>query len=100
VPAANRVLFEGAMANFNPKAPTKVDFHKDDRSPLLVISGGADHVIPAKVAKANYKLQNKSKATTAYREFPGRSHFTVGQDGWEEVADYALDWALDPKATT
>jgi hypothetical protein len=25
-----------------------------------------------------------------YREFPGRSHFTIGQDGWEEVADYAL----------
>jgi len=22
-----------------------------------------------------------------------RSHFTIGQDGWEELADYALDWA-------
>ena len=27
-------------------------------------------------------------------EFAGRTHFTVGQDGWEEVADYALDWAV------
>jgi hypothetical protein len=24
----------------------------------------------------------------------GRAHYTLGQDGWEEVADYALDWAL------
>lgn len=97
VPAANRVLFEGAMANFNPKAPTKVDFHNDGRAPLLLIAGGDDHIIPVKVSRANYKLQSRSKAVTAYREFPGRSHFTVGQDGWEEVADYALDWALDPK---
>jgi hypothetical protein len=27
------------------------------------------------------------------KEFPGRTHYVVGQDGWEEVADYALAWA-------
>lgn len=27
--------------------------------------------------------------------FPGRSHFTIGEAGWEEVADYALDWAIE-----
>ena len=99
VPAANRVLFEGGLANFNPRAPTKVDFHNDERQPLLLIAGGDDHLVPAKVNKSNYKLQKRSKAITAYRQFPGRSHFTVGQPGWEEVADYALDWALDPKPT-
>ena len=99
VPAANRVLYEGAMANFNPKAATKVDFHNNDRSPLLLMAGGDDHIIPAKITKSNYKLQKRSEAVTAYREFPGRSHFTVGSPGWEEVADYALDWALDPKPT-
>ena len=31
---------------------------------------------------------------TALKEFPERTHFTLGQKGWEEVADYALDWAL------
>lgn len=30
--------------------------------------------------------------------FPGRSHYTVGQEGWEEVADYALDWAVEKAA--
>lgn len=24
---------------------------------------------------------------------PGRPHFTMGVPGWEEVADYALEWA-------
>ena len=45
------------------------------------------------------KHYDKSKAITDYKEFPGRSHFTVGEDGWEEVADYALDWAVEHTAT-
>jgi non-heme chloroperoxidase len=29
-----------------------------------------------------------------YREFAGRTHRIISQDGWEEVAEYALAWAL------
>jgi hypothetical protein len=47
VPGPGRVLFEAAFANFNPHAPTKVDFHKDDRAPLLVIGNDEDHTVPA-----------------------------------------------------
>jgi hypothetical protein len=25
----------------------------------------------------------------------GRPHFMAGLDGWEEIADYALNWALE-----
>ena len=46
--------------------------------------------------RENARRYRRSSALTAYREFPGRSHFTVGQPGWEEVADYALSWALTP----
>ena len=93
VPGPGRVLFQAGLANFNPRAATKVDFGNDDRAPLLVIAGGADHVSPDSVNESTAKHQSKSKAVTAYKEFPGRSHYTLGQDGWEEVADYALDWA-------
>jgi hypothetical protein len=24
---------------------------------------------------------------TEFKEFPGRSHYTLGQEGWDEVAD-------------
>ena len=34
------------------------------------------------------------QAITEYKEFPERSHYTLGQPGWEEVADFALDWSL------
>lgn len=96
VPGPGRLLFQAALANFNPHAAFRVDFHNDDRAPLLLIAGGADHVAPASITRAEARLQRKSKAITAYKEFPGRSHYIVGQPGWEEVADFALDWALDP----
>jgi pimeloyl-ACP methyl ester carboxylesterase len=96
VPAASNVLFEGALANLNPKAPTKVDFTNPNRAPLLFLAGGADHVIPPAVNRENARKYRRSSALTAYREFPGRSHYTIGQPGWEEVADYALSWALNP----
>src|SRR5438270_4171640 len=36
VPGPGRPIFQAAFANFNSSAPSKVDFHKDDRAPLLV----------------------------------------------------------------
>ena len=98
VPAAGRVLFEGAGANFNAKSATKVDFHKADRAPLLFIAGGLDHVSPPSLNKANAKKYDGSTTVTAYREFAGRSHFILGQEGWEDVADHALTWANAPSA--
>jgi pimeloyl-ACP methyl ester carboxylesterase len=98
VPGPGRVLWQGALANFNPHTPDRVDFHNDERAPLLLIAGGVDHVVPAAVDRQMAKRQSKSAALTEYKEFPGRSHFTIGQAGWEEVADYALDWATEHAA--
>jgi hypothetical protein len=44
------------------------------------------------------KNAKNSRAITAYKLFSGRSHHTCGEKGWEEVADFALDWALAPAA--
>ena len=54
--------------------------------------------VPAAVDRQMAHKQSKSAAVTEYKEFPGRSHFTIGQEGWEEVADYALDWATENAA--
>ena len=50
-------------------------------------------VSPASVVEANFKLYRHSTAVTQYKNYPGRTHYTLGQDGWEELADYALSWA-------
>jgi alpha-beta hydrolase superfamily lysophospholipase len=66
---------------------------------LLLIAGGQDHIAPASVTEANFKLYRRSKAVTELKEFPERPHFTVGAPGWEEVADYALSWAVSQGAS-
>ena len=98
VPGPGRVLYQAAFANLNPHAATKVDFGNADRAPLLLIAGEHDHTVPAVVDRSVAKHYEKSPALTEYKEFPGRSHFIIGQDGWEEVADYALRWAVDHAA--
>jgi pimeloyl-ACP methyl ester carboxylesterase len=70
-----------------------VDFRRR-HAPLLLIAGEKDNIMPASLNRQNYKRYAKSPSITEFKEFPGRTHYTViaGQ-GWEEVADYALGWA-------
>jgi pimeloyl-ACP methyl ester carboxylesterase len=99
VPSPGRVIFQASFANFNPRAVTKVDFHKDDRPPLLVMGNDKDQTIPASVSREAAKRLGKSKAIVDYKEFTGRPHFPTAP-GWEAVADYALDWATRHVAAT
>jgi pimeloyl-ACP methyl ester carboxylesterase len=93
IPASGRVFWGSALANIHPgKDDTYVDYHNDARPPLLFISGKQDHLFPPKVGHSNAK-HYKSKTVTEIVEFDG-PHLLPAIDGWEEVADFALDWAL------
>lgn len=93
VPASGAIFWESALANVLPgRQGNWVDYRNDARAPLLFIAGAEDHLMPPSVQRSNAK-RYKSKTLTEVREFEGRSHFLPGQRGWEEVADYALDWA-------
>jgi pimeloyl-ACP methyl ester carboxylesterase len=90
VPAANKMLFDLATGNFSSNAPTKVDFEKPDRAPYLAIAFAEDHVVPPKAARHN--TEKYKTGIAEFTEFPHRPHFP-GAPGWEEVADYAIEWA-------
>ena len=94
VPAPYRVLVQTAFANFTSHTAATVNARNDTRAPLLLIAGGKDRVVPSSLGKANFELYRESKAETDYKEFRDRTHFIIGQDGWEKVADYVLGWAL------
>ncbi|WP_068272714.1 alpha/beta hydrolase [Aldersonia kunmingensis] len=95
----NRVFFEGVLSLPKPKSGiTKVDFRKPDRAPLLLISADKDHVAPPAIQKAALRKYAKGTALVERVEYPGRTHRLVSQDGWEEIADYALSWALEHAA--
>jgi len=95
IPAPGRWVWGSILGNLTPgHQESWVNFANDARAPLLLIAGGEDHIMPPSVNRSNAKHYEQSTALTEYQEFPGRSHFTVGQAGWEAVADYALDWAI------
>lgn len=93
IPASGRSIFQAALANLTPHAPTTINFRNNNRAPLLFIGGGKDVIMPASLNRKNFRKYHASSAVTAYKEFPGRSHYLIAERGWEEVADYALSWA-------
>ena len=94
IPASGRILFNSVLANFEPgPQDTWVDYKNDNRAPLLFIAGSEDHLMPPKVQRSNAK-HYKSNTITEVKEFEGRAHLLPAQEGWEEVADFALAWAM------
>ena len=95
VPASGGIFWDSLLANFIPgPQDVAVNYHNDARPPLLFISGSEDHLMPPAIQQSNAK-HYKSNTITEIKEFAGRSHLMPAQKGWEEVADYALDWALE-----
>lgn len=93
----NRVFFEGVTSVLNEKGGvTHVDYARADRAPLLLIAGEIDHVVPPTIVRAIEKKYRStgSPAIVERKEYAGRTHRLVSQDGWEEIADYALTWAV------
>jgi alpha-beta hydrolase superfamily lysophospholipase len=68
-----------------------IDFKKPG-APLLMIAGSNDHIIPASLNRSNFAKYQRPGSVTEFKEFPGRTHFIIGQGGWEEVADYVSTW--------
>ena len=93
IPASGAIFWDSVLANVTPgHQDTWVDYRNDARAPLLFISGAEDHLMPPSVQRSNAQ-HYKSRTITEVKEFPGRAHLMPALAGWEEVADYALDWA-------
>jgi pimeloyl-ACP methyl ester carboxylesterase len=92
VPAPGRPLFQGALANLNPRTELRVDTRNPQRGPLLLISGGADHTVPRAITKASFDKQKHNSNPTEFTEVPNRGHALTIDSGWREVADRALEF--------
>ena len=91
MPAPGAPLFEAAVANFNPWSQVKVNSKNPDRGPMLIISGEKDHTVPWAISNASYKKQARNEGVTEITKIENRGHALTIDDGWQEVADTALD---------
>ncbi|TDZ14301.1 hypothetical protein Cob_v012778 [Colletotrichum orbiculare MAFF 240422] len=92
VPGVARVLWQlTTHVAGGPSAPTYVQFDKQDRAPLLLVSAAKDRVVPASTVGKNFRAYT-GPALVEYKMFPGRTHGMIFQPGWEDVADYVTDF--------
>jgi pimeloyl-ACP methyl ester carboxylesterase len=95
IPANGGILWGSVLANFQPgHQDVWVDYHNDNRAPLLFVSGSEDHIMPPSVQASNAKHYKSTKTLTERREYDGYGHLLPAQKGWEKIADEVLDWAL------
>jgi len=90
IPTSGRLFLQALLAPLTDD--TKVNYRNGLRAPLLIIAGQLDRTVEARMNLANFRKYARSTAVTDYRAFPGRTHWIVRQPGWEEVADYVMDW--------
>ena len=94
IPASGGILWSSVLANFKPgKSATWIDYRNPKRAPLLFISADQDHLMPPAVQKANARKYKGEGTVTERVEYPG-PHLLPSAPGWEQVADFALEWAL------
>ena len=92
VPDTGRPFFEAGFSAFDRRSPAAVDFTNPDRAPLLFVSGEADRAMPPAVVRRQFRAHRASPARTDLRSIPGRTHWLIAGDGWEEVAGVCADW--------
>jgi len=91
IPTPGRPYFQAAFAPFH--RATALDFARPGRAPLLITAGQRDRTAPPAMNRANFRAYRRSTTPVDFREFPKRSHWIIAEPGWEEVAEYVLDWS-------
>jgi alpha-beta hydrolase superfamily lysophospholipase len=66
---------------------------KARKQPLLVIAAEHDRTVTPFLARGIYNVQKKAPSRTDFKQFADRDHFLAGERGWEDVAQYTIDWA-------
>jgi pimeloyl-ACP methyl ester carboxylesterase len=74
--------------------PMKIRWDNPARAPMLLIGGARDLIADGTMTEAIYAKQKQAPLLTELKIYPDRSHRTGLDKGWEEVADFALNWAV------
>ncbi|MDC0709452.1 alpha/beta hydrolase [Stigmatella sp. ncwal1] len=90
VPTPGRIYYQAALG-----IGTRVDYANSNRAPLLLTAGEKDRTAETRMVRSAYRKYQRSSAVTAFKVFPGRTHWLIASPGWEEVADYAITWARE-----
>jgi pimeloyl-ACP methyl ester carboxylesterase len=86
VPESYKVSRQLVLNSFS-----NIDFKKP-HAPVLFIGGGSDNIFPPSLTKTIAGKYKDRGSRVDLKVFEGKSHFICGEPGWEQVADYIIDW--------
>lgn len=72
----------------DPNKASRVDETKIT-SPMLIVTASKDRIVPAFIVR---KIADKYHHVAIFKEFENHSHWLIGEENWEEVADYVKRW--------
>lgn len=93
--AYDKLVYEAGKASFqigfwllDSERASHVDEDKI-KAPQLIITATNDRIVPASVVR---KIAKKYERTADFKEFESHSHWLIGEDGWEDIAAFVLEW--------
>jgi pimeloyl-ACP methyl ester carboxylesterase len=86
VPESYKVSRQLVLDSFS-----NIDFKKP-HVPILFIGGGNDNIFPHSLTQAIANKYGDKNSRVDLKIFENKSHFICGEPGWENVANYILDW--------
>ena len=86
VPESHKVSQQLVLNSFS-----NIDFKKP-HAPLLFIGGGSDNIFPPRLTQNIAGKYRDEDSRVDIKIFENKSHFICGEPGWEQVADYILNW--------
>ena len=86
VPESYKVSRELVLNSFS-----NIDFKKP-HAPILFVGGGSDHIFPPVLTQTIASRYKDAGSRVDIKIFEGKSHFICGEPGWENVANFILDW--------
>ncbi len=87
VPESGLATFETLHWALDAKRATYVRA-RDVACPVLCLTGSEDRINPPATVRRMAERYDQA----VYEEVPGRSHWLIGEDGWQDVADRILQW--------
>jgi non-heme chloroperoxidase len=88
VPESGRAAFEIMHWGLDMRRASEVNA-SSITCPMLLVAGGEDRINPPGTVERVAALYGNR---ALYEEFPGMSHWLVGEPGWDRIAARALAW--------
>lgn len=86
VPESYKVSRQLVLNSFS-----NINFSKP-HEPILFIGGEKDNIFPPSLTRTLAGRYKDKSSRVDLKIFDGKSHFICGEPGWQNVADYILDW--------